>query len=319
MAGSTITGSVGGVNVAVNTSSGIQQGFTAQVLNSASSTNPVVFTTASGALTTRTAIVSAVNSVVSGATSVPSATVLLNGQNDTYINGGTTLSTVVAADDSNSTVVNANPQGALVAATGAGNNVLAGFVKANQFVTGENGHDAVILDGASNTLTSNGDDAVLVGGPSTITATASGLDDVVMTRGTTLSFTNSSQPSALDSITGASGGAVALAGSGSTSVKAGAGPESFDVDTASGNVTLTGNAQGADTFTFSADGLAGQNQTTVVNFAATDVVMLHGYSSYQVTSLAGNPGGSMLTLSDGAKVTFADASSATVTAAIKTS
>ena len=98
MAGSTITGSVGAFNVAVDTSTGVQQGFATQILNSASSTNPVVFTTASGSLTNRMAVVSGTGSLVSGATSVPSAVVLLDGQYDTYVNNGTMLSTVVAAD-----------------------------------------------------------------------------------------------------------------------------------------------------------------------------------------------------------------------------
>jgi hypothetical protein len=319
MAGASITGSVGGMAVAVNTSTGIQRGLAAQILNSAGSTNPVAFATASGPLTNKTAIVSGANSLVSGATSVPSATVLLNGQFDTYINNGTAVSTVVAADNSNSTIINANPQGALVAATGAGANVLAGFFKANEFVTGDNGQDIAYLNGAKNTLTSNGSDGVMVGGPSTITAAFGGLDNIVMTTGTTLSFINGSAPSAVDSVTGAANATIAVAGTGNTSITAGTGPESFFVDTASGNVTLGANLHATDMFTFTANGSAGTNQTTVVNFASGDGVLLHGYTGYSLSPIMGSGSGSVLSLSDGSKVTFSDASTASITAAIKVS
>ena len=319
MAGSTVSGSFGNVNVAVNTSSDVQKSLASQILNAESSGNPVVFTTASGSLTNKTAVVSGMQSLVSGASSVPSASVLLDGQYDTYINNGTALSTVVAADNSNSTVINANPHGALFAATGAGANVLAGFVQANQFVTGAGGQDVVYLNGTMNTLTSNGADAVMVGGPSTVTASAGGLDTIAMTTGTTLSFVNGSQPSAVDSITGAANATINVAGSGSTSITAGAGKESFFVDTASGNVTLTANQHATDMFTFTAEGASGSNQTTIVNFAAGDGLLLHGYTGYSVNQLPGNPSGAVLSLSDGSKVTFNDASSATIAAAIKLS
>ncbi len=319
MAGSTISGAVAGLQVNVNASTGVQQALAAQVLNSAAGSNAVVFKTASGPVTNKTSIVSGSNSLVSGATSVPSATLLLNGQYGVYINHGTTLSTVVAADNSNSTVINANPAGALVAATGAGANVLAGFMSINQFITGTGGQDAVYLNGANNTLTSNGSDAVLVGGPSTVTAAAGGLDTIALTNGSMLSFVNGSAPSAVDSITGAAGAMVVVAGTGNTSITAGAGQESFFVDTAAGNVTLNGNRAATDLFTFCADGSLGANQTTVTNFAVGDVLLLHGFKGYNVTTLAGDSSGAVLSLSDGSKVTFTDASAATVAAAVKVS
>ena len=319
MAGSTITGSIGGVNVAVNSSTGIQRGLTAQLLNSAATANAFAFATVSGSLTSKAVAVSGSGSLVSGATSVPSAVVLLNGQFDTYINNGTTLSTVIAADNSNSTVINMNPYGALVAATGAGANVLAGFVEANQFITGEGGQDSVYLAGAKNTLSSSGADAVLVGGPSTVTAFASAIDNIVMSKATTLAFVNGSQTSAMDSITGAANATISVAGTGNTSVTGGSGPESFFVDTASGNVTLGGEMQPNNVFTFVADGLVGSNQTTVLNFAASDGLHLHGYTNYYVSNLAGTTGGSVLSLSDGSKVTFTNASSAVIAAAVKLS
>ena len=317
MAGSTITGAVAGLQVSVDASTTLQQGIAAQVLNAAAALNAVVFKTSSGMLSSGTAIVSGTNSLVSGATSVPSALVLLTGQSNSYINNGTTLSTVVAADNTNSTIVNANPHGALVGVTGAGANLLYGLVKANQFVTGVGGQDLVFLDGSSNSLTTNGSDGVWVGGPSTVTAAASGLDHIVLARGATLSFINGSASSAVDSITGAANGSVAVAGMGNTSVTAGAGAETFYVDTAAGNVTLNANSNAADVLVFVRDGPSSTNQTNVTMFAKGDAVLLHGYGGYNISSLTGNPSGSVLSLSDGSQVTFNNASAATLTAAVK--
>ena len=100
---------------------------------------------------------------------------------------------------------------------------------------------------------------------------------------------------------------------------AGAGPESFFVDTASGNVTLNANRHATDLFTFSAEGAVGTNHTTVTNFVAGDTLLLHAYTGYNVTTLAGASAGAVLSLSDGSKVTFTDASAATVSAAVKLS
>ncbi len=317
MAGTTITGSVAGVNIAVNTSGDLQQGAAAQILSSAAAATGIVFKTASGALTGGTSIVSGPGSVVWGATSVPSASVLLNGASDLYIDTGTARSTVVAADNSNSTIISANPQGALVGVTGAGANLLEGLAKAVQFITGAGGQDLVFLYGTRNTLTSSGSDGVFVGGPSTVTATPTGLAHIVMTKGTTLSFVNGSAASAVDSITGAANGSVVVAGLGNTSVTAGPGAESFFIDTAAGNVTLTGNLHASDVFEFLEDGNRGANQTTIANFTGRDAVLLNGYGSYNVAAVAGNPTASVLSLSDGSQVTFTNATAETVMAAVK--
>ncbi len=317
MAGTTITGSVAGARVAVNTSGDLQQGAAAQILSSAAAATGIVFKTASGALTGGTAIVSGPANVVWGATSVPSASVLLNGASDLYIDTGTARSTVVAADDTNSTIISANPYGALVGVTGAGANLLMGLAKAVQFITGVGGQDLVFLDGTRNTLTSSGSDGVFVGGPSTVTATPTGLDHIVMTTGTTLSFVNGSAASAVDSITGAANGSVVVAGPGNTSVTAGAGSESFFIDTAAGNVTLTGNLHATDTFEFIEDGNQGANQTTIANFTGRDAVLLSGYGGYNVAAMVGNPTASVLSLSDGSRVTFTNATAQTVMAAVK--
>ena len=317
MAGSSITGSIAGMQVAVNASGSLQQGIASQILSSAASSPGVVFKTASGMLTGNTAIVSGSNSLVSGATSVPSASVLLTGQLDMFVNNGTTLATVVAADNTNSTIVNANPQGALIGVTGAGANVLVGLVRANQFITGTGGQDAVVLKGGHNELTSNGSDAVLVAGPSTVTAGAGGLDSIAVTANSVLSFVNGSAGSAVDSIGGAAGAVIAVAGTGNTSITSGLGTESFSVDTSAGNVTLNANHDAHDIFSFIKDMDAGTNQTTVTNFVVGDTVLLHGYAGYSVTTMAGNPAGSILSLSDGSQVTFSNAAAAAVRAAIK--
>ena len=317
MAGSTITGAVAGLQVAVNASSSLQQTFASQVLSSAAPLSSMVFQTASGTLTGKTAIVSGTNSLVSGATSVPSATVLLNGQSDLFVNGGTTFSTVIAADNTNSTIVNTNANGALLAVTGAGANVLMGLVKVNTFITGVGGQDIVYLTGVKNTLTSNGTDGVVVGGPSTVTATASGLDSITLLKGASLSFVNGSTLPAVDSITGAANTTIAVAGMGNTSVTSGTGPETFIVDTAAGNVTLNAGLAKDDIFSFVKDTAAGTNKTLVLSFAAGDQVLLHGYTGYNVTALTGTQSGSVLALGDGSQVTFNSVSGATLMAALK--
>ncbi len=318
MAGTTITGSVAGLQVAVNATGDLQQALASQVLTSASPLSSMVFKTASGTLTGKTAIVSGSNSLVSGATSVPSATVLLNGQGDLFVNSYTMLSTVIAADNTNSTILSTNAHGALLAVTGAGANLLMGLANANAFTTGVGGQDIVYLSGTKNTLTSNGTDGVLVGGPSTVTAAAGGMDDITLLKGASLSFVNGSA-TAVDSITGAANTTVAVAGMGHTSVTAGAGPESFVVDTAAGNVTLNAGLQADDVFSFVKDTATGSNRTLVVNFAAGDQVLLHGYTGYNVTTLTGTQSGSLLALSDGSQVTFNNVSSTTLLAALKPS
>ena len=237
-------------------------------------------------------------------------------QGQIYVTGTSADSVVTAADNSNSSVVNDNPLGNLVATTGAGGNVLLGLAGGNTFTTGPGGNDVVFLDGASNTLTTNGNDAVLVGGPSTITAAASGLDNVLMTASTQLNFINQSR-AGVDSITGASGGVVVLAGTGATSIASGAGPESFFVDTSAGNTTLNGNGATGDSFTFVHDATVGTAAVTVAGDTASDTVNVHGYSGVQYTIGTNAAGSAVLSLTDGSSVTFTGVSAAALAAQTK--
>ena len=258
---------------------------------------------------------------ITGTAAVPLVRVLLDNPNATYVTGGTAASTVVATDGTPVTIVNNNPGGALIAVTGAADgtagNLLEGLSGANQFITGSGGRDAVLLNGVVNNLTTNGADAVLVGGPSTIDATASGLDTVAMTAGTSLGFINQSTTPAADSIAGAANATVLLVGGGNTSITAGAGSESFFVDTAAGNVTLNGNPGGADAFTFIKDAPVASAQALVTNFTAADVVAVHGYAGFNVQASAATPGAAMLALSDGSQVTFTNVSVAALQQAVR--
>jgi hypothetical protein len=213
--------------------------------------------------------------------------------------------------------VNNNPNGGLIAATGAGGNVLLSLAGESNFTTGIVGQDVVVLNGAANALSSNGSDAVLVGGPSTITAAASGIDNVLMTTGTTLNFINGSTLGATDSITGAANGTVVVAGTGATSIASATGPETFFVDTSAGNVTLNGNLQANDTFEFVKNLDHATANVVVNNYAAGDTLNIHGYTGFNPVALAANPAGSMLQLSDGSQVTFSDLSVASLQAAVK--
>ena len=318
MAATTVTGAIGGTPITFLASTSLQQILAQQILASATGTTAALVTGSGGFLTSSTTIdISTTGSVLSGNASVPSATVLLDGQNGSYVTGGTTLSTVVAADNSNSSITNSNPNGGLIAVTGAGGNVLNGAAGANQFITGTGGNDFVFLDGVSNSLTSNGSDAVLVGGPSTVTAAAGGADNIFMTSSTTLAFINGSKAPTVDSVTGAAGGTITLAGTGSTSVTSGAGPETFFVDTSAGNVTLNGLSQTSDTFEFIKDANTSTGAVTVNNFATGDSVNVHGYAGYNVTASATNPAGSVLVLSDGSQVTFSNVSVAALQQTVK--
>ena len=174
-----------------------------------------------------------------------------------------------------------------------------------------------ILNGKANALTSNGSDGVFVGGPRTVMAAASGLDDIHLGAKATLSFLNLSAPTAVDSITGAANATIAIAGLGNTSVTAGAGSETFVVDTSAGNVTLNAGLQADDVFSFTKGSATGMARTLVVNFAAGDQVLLHGYTGYNVMALTGPQSGSMLALSDGSQVTFNNVANATLMAALK--
>ena len=318
----TVTGTVGGQSVSFPTNSALQLALAQSILaGAAGPTGLLIGASATSASASGFTVVTGNGDVVTGNPNGSLTQVALAGQGDVYINGAApgSISIVTAADNSNSSVVNANPIGGLIAATGAGGNVLEGLAGQNNFTTGVGGNDIVILNGASNTLTTNGSDAVLVGGPSTITAASGGVDNVLMTTGTTLAFINASRAGLVDTITGASGGLVVLAGTGSTSVASGAGPESFFVDTAAGNVTLNGNLQANDAFTFIKDAATtpGSANVVVTNFAAGDAVNVHGYAGAQFTIGSTAAGGSVLALTDGSTVTFTNVSAATLAATVK--
>ncbi len=260
--------------------------------------------------------------VVTGTATFGSAQLILANDGDRYTTAGTGVSTAVIPDQVSATVINNNPAGALVVATGAAANVasgdtLEGLAGANQFVTGTGARDAVLLDGVANTLTSNGNDAVLVGGPSTIAAAAGGMDNVTLTAGTVLTFANQSG-SATDTINGASGGIVALASTGNTSISAGAGSEYFFLDTSSGSTTINANGSPAAALTFIRDAAAGTANTLVNNFSAGGIVAVHGYSGFTVAQSSATPGGSVLSLSDGSRVTFSNVSASVLQAAVRT-
>ena len=323
MAAVTVTGTVSGTAISVATNTALQTALAQSIL---SSTTAAGLVTGSGGFlsTTYTTDISQTGSILVGLPSVTSAQVLLDGQFGTYITGNTSpptasTSIVVAADNSNSSVVNDNPLGGLIAQTGAGGNVLAGLAGANNFFTGVGGNDLVFLDGAVNTLTSRGTDGVLVGGPSTVTAAGSGFDNIVMTTGTNLAFINGTTvPGAVDSITGAANAAITLAGTGSTSVASGAGPEAFYVDTGAGKVTLDGNLQTNDALTLLKDAATtpGTAAITVNNFAGS-TVNVHGYSGVEFTIGAAAAGGSTLALTDGSSVTFTNLTTAQLAAVTK--
>ena len=317
MAGVTVTGSVGSTSVSIATTSALQSLFAQQILSSASASASQLVTGSGGFITSGIVVDTSAASVISGSVSVSSAQVILAGQFGTYATGGTTFSTVIAADNSNSSIVNSNPAGSLIAITGAGANALQGLAGGNQFVTGVGGQDNVALNGVANTLTTNGADAVLVGGPTTITAGATGIDEVLMTRGTTLAFINGSASGVVDSVTGAFGATIVVAGFGNTSVTSGAGPETFAIDTSSGNVTLNGAFQTTNTFEFVKDAATATNNTLVNNFASGDQVLVHGYAGYNVTTSTTNPAGSVMTLSDGSQVTFSNVSATTLQQTVK--
>ncbi len=322
MAAVTVTGTVGGVAISFATNTALQTAYAQAII--ASAAGPTGAVTQGGVLTSAFTV-----DVGTGILSGPgpgaapqSAFVALAGQGGVFVTGASTpatpsFSTVVAADNSNSSIVNNNPFGGLSAATGAGGNVLLGLAGANTFTTGTGGQDIVYLNGASNTLTTNGADAVLVGGPSTITAAAGGVDSVLMTTGTQLAFINASRAGTVDSITGAANGVIVLAGTGATSIASGTGPESFFVDTSAGNTTLNGNLAANDMFTFIKDANVGTANVVVSNFTSSDAVNVHGYAGVQFTIGANTAGSAVLALTDGSTVTFNNVSAAQLAAQTK--
>ena len=255
---------------------------------------------------------------ITGTAAVTVAQVLLDSPGDTYVTDLTGVSTVVAADNIGSTIVNNNVAGGLIAVTGAGQNLIEGLAGANQIITGTGGIDNVVLNGGANSLTSNGIDTIQVGGPSTVTAAAGGLDTIQLAANTTLAFLNQSAVSAPSDVYGASGVIMDLAGQGSVSITAGAGEEYFFVDTSVGNVTVNANPYSNDAITFVKDANTSTANIQVQNLGSGTIIAIHGYSGYNIAASATQPGSSVLALSDGSQVTFVGASTAAVQAVLRT-
>ena len=259
---------------------------------------------------------------ITGAAAIPAASLILSFGGDSYTTGGTSVSTVVAADGAPVTIVNNDLDGALIAATGAASgsrgNTLEGLTGASQFITGISGRDAILLLGAANNLTSNGNDVVLVGGPSTIAAAATGTDNVTMTGGASLAFFNTSNSGTIDSVTGGAGSIVVMAGQGSTSVTAGLGREYFFLDTSAGNTTINANNSASAALTFIKDLNTGSANITVNSFAPSGTIAVHGYTSYSIAASTSATGGSVLSFSDGSQVSFNGLSTTALQTAIRT-
>ena len=242
---------------------------------------------------------------------------LLDSAGGTYVTELTGVSTVVAADNTNSTIVNNNLGGGLIAVTGAGQNTIEGLGGANQVITGTGGVDTVLLEGGANSLTSNGDDVVQIAGPTTVTAAAGGLVNLQLQNGTTLAFVNQSAVGLPSTVTGAAGMIMDLAGPGSTSINAGLGTEYFFVDTSAGNVTLNANPFLADALTLVSDAPAATANIVVNGLGTGDLVAIHGYAAYNITAAAANPANAVLALSDGSMVTFVNTPVAAVASVLR--
>ncbi len=254
---------------------------------------------------------------IEGTAAIQTAQVLLAGSSATYVTDLTGVSTVVAGDNTSSTIINNNPSAALIAVTGAGENVLEGLDGANVFITGNGGADNVTLDGFYNTLTSNGNDAVTVGGAATVTATAGGDDGIQLLPGATLAFLNTSSSPMQSVVDGAANTITDLVGQGSTSVTAGNGNEYFFVDTSAGNVTLNANPNAFTGLTFVRDAAVGTANIVVQNLGAADYVAIHGYAGSNIAASATTPNSSVLALSDGSQITFVGVSVAQVQAGVR--
>ncbi len=320
MAAVTVTGSVSGVAVSLTTNAALQTALAQQIIAAASAAATTQLAAGGSAtLVASLAVDIGSSNILSGTAAIPSAQIVLgaNGsQGQTYVTNGTGISTVVSSDGANATVVNNNAAGALVAQTGAGFNLLYGAAGQNNFFTGNGGaQDVVILNGSINNLDSRGNDAVLVGGPTTVAASAGGTDNVLVTQGTTLAFINGSRAPQVDSITGAANSSIVLAGTGSTSITSGSGPESFFIDTSAGNTTLNAAGTPNDAITFIKNAATSTAVITVNNFGPNDLVQIHGYAGFNVQ--AAPAGGSTLFLSDGAQVTFSNVSVAALQQTVK--
>ncbi len=253
---------------------------------------------------------------IEGSAAVPGAQVLIDNPDATYVTDLTGLSVVVATDNIQATIINNNPSGALLAATGAGENSLQGLTGANQFITGNGGVDDVVLNGSFNELTSNGNDAVNIAGPSTVTAAAGGDDGIQLSANATLAFLNESGSPMQSVVDGATNTITDLVGSGATSVTAGAGLEYYFVDTSAGNVTLNANPNAVTAMTFVHDAAVGTANITVQNFSLNDIVAITGYAGASAVTSPTNSANSVLLLSDGSSVTFTNVPVTTLQAVV---
>ena len=315
-----------GVSFTATTSSPFQTAFLQQILNTAATTpagNTTVYTPnsqPSQTISLRTATLIDLPygfDTITGTAAVPLAEVILDNAGATYVSSLTGVSVVVAADGVQATIINNNLSGAMIAATGAGQNQIQGRAGANQIITGTGGVDNVVLAGGANNLTSNGVDTVQVSGPSTITAAIGGNDNVQILNNAALAFLNQSASPVASTVNGAAGCVVDLAGPGSTSITAGAGEEYYFVDTSVGNVTLNANPFANDALTLVKDANTGGANIQVNGLGTANIVAIHGYAGYTVTNSTTAPGSAVLALSDGSQVTFTGVSTAAVLSVLR--
>lgn len=239
--------------------------------------------------------------------------VLLNGANATYLTGKSLSSFIVAADNTNSTIVNNTTNGSMVAVTGAGASAVVGGGSANAIATGPGGSNAVLLNGTANSLDSSGTDQIIIDGRtarvSLVAVEATGTDTISLVNGASVNLVNNS--AFIATVSGSNGSQVTVSGSGNTQVTAGTGNEILNATASTGNVTLTGGSgntvmaggKGSDTFSF-VRGQAG-GQYTIVNFTAADTLALTGYGpTGAITGETLSGGSVVLTLADSSRITF---------------
>lgn len=318
----TISGSVGGQNVfavvATQALANLGQG----IVNYAGTTNYA------GSGSTAGSYYTANNT--SPATLTGSSTFslgVLAGKGDTFQTGASLASLIIAGDGTNTNVINNNAYGSIIAVTGQGTNTLQGGGAINAFQTSAGGVDQVTFAtqpngpaNQANSLISGGQDTVTIFGPGagvTQSNTIQTIDagrDVINVNGATLTFLNTSSQASAILATG--GSTVNVGGTGATSVTAaaGTGAVTFNVNTASGNVTLTGssNAADADAFNFAKlQAGAGTARDVVSNFTANDTVRLTGYGAAPYTAQVVG-GSTVVTLSDNSTITFSGISNSSL-------
>lgn len=220
---------------------------------------------------------------------------VLSGVDATYKTGFSQISQIIAADGSDSTIVNDNPHGGLLAFTGSGGNALVGYGLLNVFQTSDGGSDAVIFDGASadvqsNALTSGGNDVVSIfGSPigqqtNTISAVGGGSDQIGLAVGADLTFINNSS----------SVSAIAM-GDDSNLIVAGRGTTLILASGSGGSLTFVANG-------------ASQAESIISDFTDGLSINLIGYAGYEVNVVNGS---TTLTLSDNSDIIFSGVSDPT--------